>query len=285
MIISIASGKGGTGKTTLAVNLALALGHSRRVELVDLDVEEPNDHLFLNPSLKGREEVCLPVPDIDKTRCTYCGYCADICAYGALTVIKDSVIVFEELCHGCGGCSLLCPEEAVRERPRPVGTVEWGRAGDVSFVQGRLNPGEAFAPPVTRAAKRRMSRQGLVIVDAPPGTACPAVEAVKGSDLCVLVTEPTPFGLNDLALAAEMARGMGLPAVVVINRCDLGDDGVDRFCEEEGLPVLARIPFDRALAEAYARGRTAVNELPGWQERFAEIGRALLRSVEGGARQ
>jgi len=275
MIISIASGKGGTGKTTLAVNLALALGHSRRVELVDLDVEEPNDHLFLNPSLKGREE----------TRCTYCGYCADICAYGALTVIKDSVIVFEELCHGCGGCSLLCPEEAVRERPRPVGTVEWGRAGDVSFVQGRLNPGEAFAPPVTRAAKRRMSRQGLVIVDAPPGTACPAVEAVKGSDLCVLVTEPTPFGLNDLALAAEMARGMGLPAVVVINRCDLGDDGVDRFCEEEGLPVLARIPFDRALAEAYARGRTAVNELPGWQERFAEIGRALLRSVEGGARQ
>jgi len=283
MILSIASGKGGTGKTTLAVNMALALSRSRKVQLIDLDVEEPNDHIFLRPDIEGSEEVTLLVPEIDADRCTYCGRCAEICAYGALTVIKDSVVVFEELCHGCGGCSLLCPEQAIAERPRPVGTVEWGKAGEVSFAHGRLNPGEAFAPPVTRAAKKRIHSQDIVIADAPPGTACPAVEAVKGSDFCVLVTEPTPFGLNDLILAAEMVKKLGIPAGVVVNRSDLGDDRVDRFCEDEGLPIFERIPFDRRLAETYARGLPAVTELPGWRERFEEVGRSILERV--GARE
>lgn len=284
VIISVASGKGGTGKTTLAVNLALALSAFHDVRLIDADVEEPNAHIFLRPDLEGSRTVELPVPEVDKDRCRFCGRCAEVCAYGAVTVIADSVLVFPELCHGCGGCTLLCPEKAVTERPRAIGVVEWGRAGEVAFVHGRLNPGEALVPPVTRAVKEFIRPGGVTIIDAPPGTACPAVAAVSGSDYCVLVTEPTPFGLNDLALAVEMVRKLGLPAGVVINRFDLGDRRVEDYCARQRLPVLGRIPFDRKLAEAYARGRTAVDDLPGWRDRFSALGREILERASNGRR-
>ncbi|MEW6031696.1 MAG: ATP-binding protein [Bacillota bacterium] len=321
MILSVASGKGGTGKTTVAVNLALALGRSSRgsgvppsndgssprndghpprgsglplrehgqpprgsglppgIVLVDADVEEPNCHLFLRPRWKGRETITLPVPEVDLERCDYCGRCADVCAYSAITVIRDVVLLFPELCHGCGGCSLLCPRGAVAERPRPLGSVRWGRAEGLSFYHAELDPGQALAPPVTRALKARaLGARGadLVIIDASPGTSCPAVEAVRGSDLCLLVTEPTPFGLSDLTLAVEMTAKLDVPTAVVINRADAGDDRVDRFCGERDLPVLARLPFDRRVAETYARGRPAVGAVPGWEERFRELGERAL---------
>ncbi len=272
MIVSVASGKGGTGKTTVAVNLALAIGRREKVLLIDADVEEPNVHVFLEPTVDQKEPVSLPVPEVDKGRCTFCGRCAEVCAYGAITVIKGAVIVFEDLCHGCGGCALLCPEKAITERPRPIGVVERGRADGLAVVQGRLNPGEALSPPVTRAAKRDAGAPGrITIIDAPPGTACPAVEAVRGSDLCLLVTEPTPFGLHDLFLATEMARKLGLKVAALVNRADLGDDRVDRFCEREGLPVVDRFPNDLKLAAAYARGQPAVAVFPGWRRRFERL--------------
>lgn len=276
MILSIASGKGGTGKTTVATNLALTLARSARVQLVDADVEEPNAHIFLKPSLTDIEEVTVPVPEIDENRCTRCGRCARVCAFNAIAVLKDQVLVFPELCRGCGGCSLLCPEKAVVERPRKIGLVEAGVSSGMEFVHGKLNPGEAFAPPVTRAAKKRIRPDGIVIVDAPPGTSCPAVEAVRGSDFCLLVTEPTPFGLNDLALAVEMLEKLSIPAAVIINRSDIGDEKVERYCEENGLPVIGRIPFDRKVAEAYARGLTAVLTFPEWLKIYASLGDHVL---------
>lgn len=276
MILSIASGKGGTGKTTVATNLALTLSGSARVQLVDADVEEPNAHIFLKPAFMETEQVTVPVPEIDEDRCTRCGKCAKVCAFNAIAVIKDHVLVFPELCHGCGGCSLLCPERAVVERPRKIGVVEAGVSCGIEFVHGKLNPGEAFAPPVTRAVKKRVRQDGIVIVDAPPGTSCPAVEAVRGSDFCLLVTEPTPFGLSDLELAVEMLEKLGIPAAVIINRSDIGDEKVDRYCEEKGIPVVGRIPFDRKVAEAYARGLTAVLTFPEWREVYASLGDRVL---------
>lgn len=285
MIVAVASGKGGTGKTSVAVSLALALAPDLRVQLVDADVEAPNAHILLRPRLGPPESVSIPVPSIDAGRCTHCGKCAEICAYGAITVIADSALIFPELCHGCGGCSLLCPEEAITEEPRSIGAVELGTAGKISFVRGRLNPGEVLSPPIIRAAKQAIQAdRELVLIDCPPGTACPAVESVKGADYCLLVTEPTPFGLNDLELAVEMCVKLDVPTGVVINRADVGDDRVERFCADRGLPVLERLPFDRRLATSYARGSAPAAD-PVWRKRFARLGnQVLLQSAPGAGR-
>ena len=267
MIISIASGKGGTGKTTIAVNLALTLsrdfakppqggvakstatfnnfeqkngGSSRitssreksglnNVQLIDCDVEEPNAALFLNPVITDKKSSYIPVPVIDRDKCTYCGKCGEVCEYNAIAVIpqkEDSngnVLVFPNLCHGCGACQYLCPENAITEINREIGVIEIGSADNVQFVHGKLNVGEAMAPPVIRQVKRYINPTHTVIIDAPPGTSCPVITAVSGTDFCVLVTEPTPFGLNDLQLAVEAMRKLNIPFGVVINRCDLGD--------------------------------------------------------------
>jgi len=282
LIIAVASGKGGTGKTTVATNLALVLGRREKTLLVDADVEEPNAHLFLRPVISEREDVTVPVPEIDKGLCDFCGLCAEVCAWGAITVIRDAALVFPELCHGCGGCALLCPRKAVTERPRRIGVVERGRAEDILFAHARLDPGEALTVPLSRAARRDASAPGQVaVIDAPPGTACPAVEAVKGADLVILVTEPTPFGLNDLDLAVTMVRKLGLAAGVVINRSDLGDDRVDRYARTQGLPVLARFPNDLGLARAYARGIPAIKTSRRWEKRFERLAERALALAKG----
>ena len=269
MIIAIASGKGGTGKTMVATSLALAIGDG--AQLVDCDVEEPNDHIFLRPTIEHREAVTIPVPDVNERRCTFCGLCADVCAFNAIAVLKERVLVFPELCHGCGACCYLCPEGAITEREREVGVVEVGRAGAVDFVAGSLNLGEAMATPVIREVKRHIDRRKTVIVDVAPGTSCPVVEAVRGSDLCLLVTEPTPFGLNDLDLAVQMVRKLNVPHAVVINRAGIAGDMVEDYCSREGIPVLLHIPFSASIARLYSTGVALVEGMPEWRPLFNKL--------------
>jgi len=271
MILSIASGKGGTGKTLVATSLALSLEGQMPVQLLDCDVEEPNAHILLRPEIDSSQPVTVPVPVVDKEKCTYCGLCSEACAYNAIAVAGRTVLVFRELCHGCGACSYVCPAGAISEEPRQVGVVESGRVGTMRFAQGRLNVGEAMAGPVIRAVKKQADSKATVILDAPPGTSCPVVETIRGSDFCLLVTEPTPFGLSDLTIAVEVAREIDVPCGVVINRDGLGDEGVERYCAQERIPVLMRIPFDRRIAEAYCRGETLAAAMPSWQEAFREL--------------
>jgi len=271
MILSVASGKGGTGKTLVATSLALSLEGQMPVQLLDCDVEEPNAHILLRPQLDSSEPVTAPVPEVDKGTCTYCGLCSEVCAYNAIAVAGRTVIVFRELCHGCGACSYVCPAEAISEVGREVGTIESGRVSGIRFVAGRLNIGEAMAGPVIRALKKLADPRAAVILDASPGTSCPVVETIRGSDFCLLVTEPTPFGLSDLTIAIEVAREINVPCGVVINRDGAGNDGVEHHCAQEGIPVLMRIPFDRRIAEAYCRGETLAAAMPSWQHGFREL--------------
>lgn len=256
----------------MAVNLAVVTGESGQVvQLLDCDVEEPNAHIFLKPTITETTPVTVPVPEVDESKCTACGECGKICQYSAIVTLGNKPLVFPELCHGCGGCVLVCPAGAISERPREVGTVESGRAGDVAFVGGRLRVGEAMSPPVIRAVKEHAGDDGLTIIDAPPGNSCPMIAAVRGSDYVVLVTEPTPFGMHDLALAVETVRKLGLPFGVVVNRSDIGDGRATAYCWEQGINVLLEIPEDRRLAEAYSRGDIAVRALEEYSTRFASL--------------
>lgn len=279
MVIAVASGKGGTGKTTVAVNLALSL---QNVSFLDCDVEEPNAHIFLKPEITHIEQVSIPLPQINEEKCTHCGKCSEVCAYNAIAVLKDQVLIFPELCHGCGGCSLLCPKDAIREVDRPIGVLERGKAGPVSFIHGKLNPGEALAVPVVRAVKRAgleipssnsetISNGHVTIIDVPPGTSCPVIQSVRGSDFCLLVTEPTPFGLNDLILAVKMLKKMRIPFAVAVNRAGVGDVGVDEYCKRENIPILMRIPMDRDIATAYSEGIPIVHAKPEYREEFRKL--------------
>ncbi|MFA5090802.1 MAG: ATP-binding protein [Candidatus Omnitrophota bacterium] len=274
MIISIASGKGGTGKTTVAVNLALSL---KNIQLLDCDVEEPNEHLFIKPRIKKEVKACIPVPEVDETKCNYCGKCREVCAYHAIAVLpgsevkKGSVLIFPHLCHGCGACSLLCPQSAIKEVNKEIGVIEIGEKDHMQFVHGRLNIGEAMSPPVIRQVKKYINPNRTVIIDAPPGTSCPVITAVKGSDFCVLVTEPTPFGLNDLVLAVEVLRKLQITFGVVINRCDIGDGKVDSYCKEENIPILMKIPFSREIAVSYSEGVPIVKKDNSYQDKFINL--------------
>jgi len=282
MIISVASGKGGTGKTLVATNLALSLREEQRVQLLDCDVEEPNSHIFLRPSFVQSEAATIPVPQVDKGKCTYCGKCSEVCAFHAIAVFKETrnVLVFPELCHGCGACSYLCPENAITEENRPIGVVETGEARGIAFVHGKLNIGEAMAPPLIKQVKERRDAGAITIIDIPPGTSCPVVEAVSGSDHCLLVTEPTPFGLNDLSLAVEMVRKLDIPCSVVINRVGVGDGKTEEYCEKEGIPILLTIPLDTHIAKLYSRGIPLVDDVPEWNNKFLD----LFHQIENGQR-
>jgi len=268
MIISIASGKGGTGKTLVATSLVLSLKDKYKVQLLDCDVEEPNDHVFLKPAISRSETVSIPVPKVDEEKCTYCGKCAEVCAYNAIAVMKQKVLVFPELCHGCGACNYLCPEKAISEEAREIGVVESGYSDGVGFVQGRLAIGEAMAPPIIRQVKEHASHEGTVIIDVSPGTSCPVVEAVKDSDFCLLVTEPTPFGLNDLVLAVETLRQLDIPCGIVLNRTGVGDGKVEEYCQKENIPILLTIPLNTEIASFYSRGISLVEGLPQWKSSF-----------------
>lgn len=279
MKIAIASGKGGTGKTTLAVNLALSVDEP--VRLLDCDVEEPNAHLFLKPEIDHRETVGIAVPLVDESKCDGCGTCARFCRFNALAAIKGSVLVFPELCHGCGGCMLICPKGAIAEGSREIGVLESGRAGHVEFVHGRLRVGEAMAPPLIRAVKQRADNGMTSIIDAPPGTSCPVIMAVRDCDYVILVTEPTPFGLHDLTLAVKTVRRMGVPFGVLINRADVGDRRVMEYCSEQNIPVLMEIPDDRRIAEAYSRGVPVVEALPEYRSSFAHLWKRISLDPSG----
>ena len=271
MIISIASGKGGTGKTLVATSLALSLRDDYKVQLLDCDVEEPNDHVFLRTEITGTEAVATPVPRVDEEKCTYCGECARVCAFNAIAVVGNNVLTFPQLCHGCGACAYLCPEKAISEEDRETGVAEWGHSNGLAFAHGKLTVGEAMAPPVIRKVKEHANNEGIVIVDVPPGTSCPVVEALRGSDFCILVTEPTPFGLNDLTLAVETVRELDIPCGVVLNRTGVGDSRVEEYCRQKRIPVLLTIPLDTEIARLYSRGITMVDGMPQWKSRFFRL--------------
>ena len=271
MIISIASGKGGTGKTLVATSLALSLEATEKVQLLDCDVEEPNAHVFLKPVITSSRPVYIPIPKVDEDRCTYCGKCAEVCAYHAIAVFGEHLLTFPQLCHGCGACSYLCPEKALSEVNNEIGVTESGYSDGVGFVQGRLNVGEAMAPPVIREVKEQASNSGVVIIDAPPGTSCPVVESIKGSDFCILVTEPTPFGLNDLSLAVETVRELNMPFGVVLNRVGVGNKDVEEYCLKEEIPVMLTIPLDTQIARLYSKGIALVEGMPQWKPSFTKV--------------
>jgi len=290
--IAVASGKGGTGKTTVATSLALSLAEgtpedaaSSPPTFLDCDVEAPNAHLFLAPIFKRRQDVAIQVPRVDAAKCTACGKCAEVCQYHAIAVLGKKTLVFSQLCHGCGSCTLVCPASAISEEPHVIGVLEAGMAaGGIRFGRGVLDVGEPMATPAIRQLKQwAIPASGpdgsVVILDAPPGTSCPVVETVRGADYLLLVTEPTPFGLHDLRLAAEVAVELGIPAGVVINRDGIGDASVDAFCASAGLPILLRIPFERAIAEGIAQGRTLIEIRPEYTSRFRAVYEEILRRV------
>ncbi len=281
MILAIASGKGGTGKTTVSVNLARAFG--RPVQLLDCDVEEPNAHLFLRGEKIREKVVSLPVPRVDEPLCDGCGECGRFCQYHAIVSFGTVPLVFDEMCHGCGGCALVCSKKAIREIERRIGVVETARDGDVTLVQGRLDVGVAMAPPLIRAVKAQMDLGLPAILDAPPGTSCPVVATIRGADFALLVTEPTPFGLHDLELAVETVRELGVPFGVAVNRVGIGDDRIHRYCDRERIPVLLEIPDDRRIAEAYSRGRLIVEALPEYRAVFEILAEKTL-SLTGSGR-
>ncbi len=272
MKISVASGKGGTGKTTVALNLAISLP---KVQLLDCDVEEPDCHLFLDTDLKVMKEIKSGLPIIDEEKCDHCGKCAELCQFNAIVVTPKDTIVFPELCHSCGLCMIACPLDAITESSRTIGVVEKG-VDDIEFFQGVLTTGEPLAPPVIRAVKENIDPDKVAIIDVPPGNACPAVEAVDGTDFCILVTEPTPFGLHDLKFSVKMLNRLNIPFAVLINRVGIGDDRVEKYCEEEGIPILMKIPNSRRIAELYSEGIPFVREMPEWKDKFID----LYKSIE-----
>lgn len=269
MIISVASGKGGTGKTTVSTNLARVL--EQKLMLLDCDVEEPNAHLFLHPEFDEAQKVFTQVPLVDQEKCSGCGDCAKVCRFRALTVVGGKVLVFPELCHSCGGCMVACPEDAIGEGQRELGTIETANLDNVTFVKGTLRVGEVMAPPLIEKVRKVSENSALVLIDAPPGTSCPVIAAMQDADFVVLVTEPTPFGLSDLVLAVETVRALDLPFGLVINRAGLGSNEIYDYVENEKIPVLMEIPFDFEIAQAYSRGTLIVDQLPQYRQSFLAL--------------
>ncbi len=271
MKLAVASGKGGTGKSMVAANLAFTLAWTGEVTLIDCDVEEPNLHLFF-PAPAMTRDITMPVPSIEEFACKHCGKCAEFCQYGALTVLPDRVLFFPELCHSCGGCMLVCPKNAIREVPKRIGTLSTSvPMQGLRLITGTLDTGSPHAVPVIREAKKTAVNDTTVIIDTAPGTSCPVVEAVDGCDACILVTESTPFGLHDLQLAADVVARLGIPAGVVINRSDGKDDQTIRFCTDHDLDIMMTIPFSREIASIQSRGDLLCRARPEWQKDFCSL--------------
>ncbi len=288
MMIVVASGKGGTGKTTVATSLALSMTAHRSASsanplFLDCDVEEPNAALFLQPELDHRDEVGILIPEVDYAKCTFCGRCAEVCVWHAIAVVGKRVLIFPELCHGCGSCTLNCPEEALHEVLNVTGTLESGSTGLIDFAQGTLDVGQAMPVPIIHQLKKKYlaaADDRVVILDSSPGTSCPVVETMRDADFVLMVTEPTPFGLHDLRLAVEVARDeLGLPVGVIINRDGVGDEGVEQYCASEGILILMRIPLDRRIAEAVSDGKALVEALPEYRPRFVRLYEQIAQEV------
>ena len=280
MIIAVASGKGGTGKTLVATSLALSLHENGTpTALVDCDVEAPNDRLFLSPVYEKTEKVTIPIPLVDQDRCTHCGKCAEACNFNAIAVAPKVVLVFDDLCHGCGACRLACPEDAISEVPLTIGQISRGSAGGMGFAQGLLNIGEPLAVPIIKHLIKELPDSEVVILDSPPGNSCSLVATLNRADFALLVTEPTPFGLHDLRSAVEVAQSLKVPAGLIINRDGIPYPPLDKFCQEANLPILMRIPFDRRIAEGYAAGLPLIKALPEYREQFVALGRRIAEEA------
>lgn len=275
-VIAVASGKGGTGKTTIATNLArVVCASGRKVQYLDCDVEEPNGHIFLKPKISSDRQVSVDVPEVDMEKCTACGKCGQLCQYNAIVCVKESVLTFEQLCHSCGGCRLICPASAIRLKSLKVGDIQFGEAGGIDFVDGRLHVGYVRTPTIIKQVKKNIKEGYVAIIDVPPGTSCPVVEALKGTDFVLLVTEPTPFGLNDLKLAVELVREMKQPFAVAINRYGIGNDELEKYCEFEGIPVVLKLPDDKSIAQMYSSGKMIVDGLPEYKGCFTNLAKAI----------
>ncbi|MGB9914826.1 MAG: ATP-binding protein [Candidatus Bathyarchaeales archaeon] len=277
MIIAVASGKGGTGKTSVAVNMAVSVGN---VKLLDCDVEEPNAHLLLHPEISRKEPVYTFIPKINKTLCNFCGKCANFCQFNAILAIAEEILVFPELCHSCGGCAIVCHKKAITWERHRVGTLHFGVADNVLLVYGELKVSKPLAVPVIKAVKKHINEAKTVILDSPPGTSCPFVETVKGSDFCLLVTEPTPFGLHDLKIAVEVLRKLAVPFGVIVNRADIGEKKLYDYCREKNIRIMLEIPYQRRIAELYSLGVPFSLEMPEWKEKFQAL-YSEIRSLAG----
>ena len=275
VIISIASGKGGTGKTSVAVALATSL--QEPVQLLDCDVEAPNGHIFMKPRWENKETIYAQIPVVDETKCTYCRACSRLCQFKAILVLGETILTFPEMCHACGGCFLVCEPKALNPGKKELGEIEEGWSGAIRFVHGRLRVGEPMSPPLIREVKRRIKNDALAILDAPPGTSCPVIQTVKGSDYTILVTEPTPFGLYDLKLAVAALGSLNIPFGVILNRADIGDKEVQVYLQSKGIPLLMEIPFDRKIAEGYAKGQSLIEIRPEWKEKFQKLFHEILK--------
>ncbi|OQY06659.1 MAG: (4Fe-4S)-binding protein [Planctomycetales bacterium 4572_13] len=282
MKIAIASGKGGTGKTTIATNLACSIAQmGSTAQYLDCDVEEPNGHIFLKPEIDQSQPVTIAVPQVDEEKCNGCGQCGKLCQYSAIICLKDKAMTFDQLCHSCGGCMLVCPTGAITEKPKEIGFVESGMAKGVHFGQGRLRIGDIHTPPLIKQVKARALAEGVVIVDAPPGTSCPVIEAVKGSDFILLVTEPTPFGLNDLKLAVGMVSELKIPFAVVVNRSEPDEQMTRQYCQDENIEIILEVPDDRRIAEAYSVGEMIVDILPEYKDIFTGLYETIAKKIKG----
>jgi len=290
MKIAVASGKGGTGKTLIATSLALSL---EKAVLVDCDVEEPNAHLLISPQWQLNQKVELPFPKVDLAKCNFCQECQRVCRFGAIVVLADQVLAFPELCHSCGACSLICPSKAISEEKRKIGEIRIGIKNGLELIEGRLQIGEPMATPIIRELKRWVDKKdSTIILDAPPGTSCPVIHTLRATDYALLVTEPTPFGLNDLILAVGVARKLALPIGLIVNKAGIGDKKVYAYAQEQNLPILLEIPEDRAIAEAYSKGKTLAEALPEYKERFQMVldkmylqARENVRKAVGGSKR
>lgn len=279
MKIAIASGKGGTGKTTVAVNLALSIPNS---QLIDCDVEEPNCNLFLNKELEPIASSEITVPNIDEELCTYCRKCSQMCRFNAIATLPEKIILFPTLCHSCGGCILVCPENAILGKEKCTGIIS--RPADMEdhprLYEGVLNIGESMASPVIKELKKWIEPNTVAIIDSPPGTGCPVMTTLENTDHCILVTEPTPFGLHDLRLAVEMVKMMNIPFGVIINRSEQGNLIIEEYCDKENIDVMMRIPLNKRIAELYSQGMPFVEEMPEWKERFSDLFEKIVNEKE-----
>ena len=269
MIIAVASGKGGTGKTTIAVSLALSI--EKNIQLLDSDVEEPNTHIFLKPKISKKKAVSIKVPQVDLEKCDFCGKCSSVCFFNAIAVTSWAINIFTELCHSCGACKHFCPNKAILTIDKPIGSIEIGKKNEIDFIQGKLNVGQAMPTPIIKAIKKYINHNKHTIIDAPPGTSCSMVHSVINSDYCILVTEPTPFGLNDLKLAVDVLLKLKIPCGVIINRCDIGNNEVENFCQKRDIKILMKIPFSRQIAKSYSLGEPLIEALPEYKEIFQKL--------------